>query len=144
MATPLSWRLIGIVLLLTVTACTGPQPILRSNKQLHMYGQQVAQQEIDACRKKTEEAALSPGVHRSANAATGAVLGMTLGGAVGASAGVVGGLPGVTIGAATGSGIGLVIGLLGGTFKPLEPDPPYADAVTSCLKDKGYEVRGWE
>ncbi|MGZ8366338.1 MAG: hypothetical protein ACXW4A_09285, partial [Nitrospira sp.] len=119
-------------------------PILRSNKQLHMYGQQVAQQEIDACRKKTEEAALRPGVHRSANAATGALLGLTLGGAVGASAGVVGGLPGVTIGAAAGSGIGLVVGLLGGTFKPLDPDPPYADAVTSCLKDKGYEVRGWE
>ena len=85
----------------------------------------MAQQEIDACRKKTEEAALSPGVHRSANAATGAVLGMT-------------------IGAAAGSGIGLVVGLLGGTFKPLEPDPSYADAVTSCLKEKGYEVRGWE
>ncbi|MGZ8405520.1 MAG: hypothetical protein ACXW38_07625, partial [Nitrospira sp.] len=80
----------------------------------------------------------------SANAATGALLGLTLGGAVGASAGVVGGLPGVTIGAAAGSGIGLVVGLLGGTFKPLDPDPPYADAVTSCLKDKGYEVRGWE
>ena len=144
MATLLSWRLIGIVLLLTVTACTGPQPILRSNKQLHMYGQQVAQQEIDACRKKTEEAALSPGVHRSVNAATGAVLGMTLGGAVGASAGVVGGLPGVTIGAAAGSAIGFTFGILGVTFNPREPDPPYADAVTSCLKDKGYEVRGWE
>lgn len=140
-----SWqRLIGIILLLTVTACAGPQPILRSNKQLHLYGKQMAQQEIDACRKKTEEAALRPGVHRSANAATGALLGLTLGGAVGASAGVVGGLPGVAIGAAAGSGIGLVVGLLGGTFKPLDPDPPYADAVASCLKDKGYEVSGWE
>ncbi|MBI5672735.1 MAG: hypothetical protein HZC50_05640, partial [Nitrospirae bacterium] len=47
-------------------------------------------------------------------------------------------------GAAAGSGIGLVVGLLGGTFKPLDPDPPYADAVASCLKDKGYEVSGWE
>ena len=140
-----SWqRLVGLLLLFAVSACTGPQPILRSNKQLHMYGQQVAQQEIDSCRKKTEEAALTPGVHRSENAATGAVLGATLGGAVGASAGVVGGLPGIAIGAAAGSGLGLVVGLLGGTFKPLEPDPPYADAVTKCLKDKGYEVRGWE
>ena len=144
MATQSGQRLIGIILLLTVTACTGPQPILRSNKQLHLYGKQVAQQEIDSCQKKSEEAALRPGVHRSANAATGAVLGMTLGGAVGASAGVVGGLPGIAIGAAAGSGLGLVVGLLGGTFKPLEPDPPYADAVTKCLKDKGYEVNGWE
>ncbi|THJ17402.1 MAG: hypothetical protein CAF42_003240 [Nitrospira sp. CG24B] len=140
-----SWqRLIGIILLLTVTACAGPQPILRSNKQLHVYGKQMAQQEVESCQRHVEQAGLRPGTNQSANAATGALLGLTLGGAVGASAGVVGGLPGVTIGAAAGSGIGLVVGLLGGTFKPLEPDPPYADAVTSCLKDKGYEVRGWE
>lgn len=131
-------------LLISLTACAGPQPILRSNKQLHLYGKQMAQQEVQSCRKKVEETGLQPGVHQSANAATGAILGLTLGGTVGASAGVVGGLPGVAIGAAAGSGLGLVVGLLGGTFKPLEPEPPYADAVTNCLKEKGYEVRGWE
>ena len=131
-------------LLISLTACAGPQPILRSNKQLHLYGRQLAQQEIESCRRQAEKAGLRPGTNQSANAATGAVLGLTLGGAVGASAGVVGGLPGVAIGAAAGSGLGLVVGLLGGTFMPLEPKPPYADAVTSCLKDKGYEVSGWE
>ncbi|MBX3301448.1 MAG: hypothetical protein KF693_04470 [Nitrospira sp.] len=140
-----SWqRLIGLVLLLSVAACAGPQPTLRSNKQLHLYGRQIAQQAIESCQKQVERTGLHPGVHQSANAATGAVLGLTLGGAVGASAGIIGGLPGVTIGAAAGSGLGLVIGLLGGTFKPLEPEPPYADAVESCLKDKGYEVSSWE
>jgi hypothetical protein len=131
-------------LLLSLAACSGPQPILRSNKQLHLYGKQMAQQEIESCRRQVEATGLRHGANQSANAATGAVLGLTLGGAVGASAGVIGGLPGVTIGAAAGSGLGLVVGLLGGTFKPLEPEPPYADAVTSCLKEKGYEVRGWE
>lgn len=140
-----SWRwLVGIVLFVVVSACAGPQPILRSNKQLHLYGKQMARQEIESCQKQVEKAGLRPGTNQSANAATGAVLGLTLGGAVGASAGVIGGLPGVTIGAAAGSGLGLVVGLLGGTFKPLEPDPPYADAVTECLKQKGYEVGGWE
>lgn len=137
-------RLIGIVLLVTVAACAGPQPILRSNKQLHLYGTEMAQQEIEFCRKQVEKTGLRHGANQSANAATGAVLGLTLGGAVGASAGVVGGLPGVTIGAAAGSGLGLIVGLLGGTFKPLEPEPPYADAVMTCLKEKGYEVSGWE
>jgi outer membrane lipoprotein SlyB len=137
-------RLVWVVLLAAVTACAGPQPILRSNKQLHLYGKQMARQEIESCQKQVEKAGLRPGTNQSANAATGAVLGLTLGGAVGASAGVVGGLPGVAIGAAAGSGLGLVVGLLGGTFKPLEPDPPYADAVTGCLKEKGYEVSGWE
>ncbi len=144
MATQSGQRLIAIVLLLTLVACSGPQPILRSNKQLHMYGKQVAQQEIDACRRKVEGTGLQPGDHRSANVATGAVLGLTLGGAMGASAGVLGGLPGIAIGAAAGSGLGLILGVAGGRFKPLEPEPPYADAVTSCLKEKGYEVSGWE
>lgn len=140
-----SWqRLIASMLLLTLTACTGPQPILRSNKQLHLHGRQVAQQEIESCQNMVERAGLRPGVYQSANAASGAVLGLTLGGAVGASAGIIGGLPGVTIGAAVGSALGLTVGLLGGTFKPLEPEPPYADAVESCLKEKGYEVSGWE
>ena len=140
-----SWqRLIGIILLLAVPACAGPQPILRSNKQLHLYGKQMAQQEIESCRKQVEKAGLRPGTNQSVNAATGAVLGLTLGGAVGASAGIVGGLPGVTIGAAAGSAIGFTVGILGGTFKPLEPDSPYADAVTQCLREKGYEVSGWE
>lgn len=140
-----SWqRLIALVLLLSVTACTGPQPTLRSNKQLHLYGRQVAQQTVEFCRQQVERTGVRPGVHQSANAATGAVLGLTLGGAVGASAGIIGGLPGVTIGAAVGSAVGLTVGLLGGTFKPLEPEPSYADAVERCLKDKGYEVSGWE
>jgi hypothetical protein len=137
-------RLVGLVLLCTVTACAVPQPILRSNKQLHLYGKEMAQQEIESCRKQVEQTGARHGTKQSVNAATGAVLGATLGGAVGASAGIVGGLPGVTIGAAAGSGLGLIIGLVGGTFKPLEPDAPYADAVASCLKAKGYEVSGWE
>lgn len=136
--------LVVCALLISLTACAGPQPILRPNKQLHLYGKEMAQQEIQSCQKQVDRIGLQPGTNQSANAATGAVLGLTLGGAVGASAGVVGGLPGVAIGAAAGSGLGLVVGLLGGTFKPLEPDPPYADAMTSCLKEKGYEVSGWE
>ena len=96
------------------------------------------------CQRKAEDDGLRTGAYQSANVATGAVLGVTLGGAIGASAGVIGGLPGVTIGAAAGAGLGLVIGLVGGVFKPLVSDPSYIDAVTKCLKDKGYEVVGWE
>ena len=127
-----------------LAACVGPEPQLRSNKQLQLYGREKARQEIDVCRRKVEATGVGAGVHQTGNAATGAVLGMTLGGAVGASAGVIGGFPGITIGAASGAGLGLMIGLLGGSFKPLVPDPPYADAVEKCLRDKGYEVNGWE
>lgn len=127
-----------------LSSCAGPEPLLRSNKQLQLYGREKARQEIAVCRRKVEATGVGPGVHQTGNAATGAVLGVTLGGAVGASAGVIGGLPGVTIGAAAGAGLGLVIGLLGGTFKPLVPELSYSDAVEKCLREKGYEVSGWE
>jgi hypothetical protein len=135
-----------VVLLLAsvVTACIAPEPTLRSNKRLQLYGRQAAQEEIDTCRQKVEQAGLTPGVHQSGNTATGALLGGLLGSAVGASAGIIGGLPGVTIGAATGGGLGLIIGLVGGTYKPLVPDPPYIDAFERCMKEKGYEVTGWQ
>jgi len=133
-----------VVLTALLTACAAPDPVLRSNKQLLFYGKQKAEFEVDMCRKRAERNGLRPGAYQSENAATGAVLGTTLGGAVGASAGAWAGLAGVAIGAAAGAGLGLIIGLTGGTFKPLVPDPLYADAVTKCLEEKGYEVSGWE
>jgi hypothetical protein len=135
---------VRFILASLLAACAGPEPRLQSNKQLQFYGKEKAQEEVDVCRRKVEDSGLRTGAHRGQNAATGAVLGVTLGGAVGASAGVIGGLAGVTIGAVAGAGLGLLIGLVGGVFKPLVPDPPYADAVAKCLEEKGYEVSGWE
>lgn len=133
-----------LVLASFLAACAAPEPMLRSNKKLQLYGRQAAQEEVEACRQKIEQAGLTPGVRQSGNAATGAFLGGLLGSAVGASAGIIGGLPGVTIGAAAGGGLGMIVGLFGGTFKPLVPDPPYVDAFERCMKEKGYEVSGWE
>ena len=95
--------------------------------------------------QKAEAAGLEPGTSsRSSNMAAGAALGVVAGAAVGASTGLIGGPTGVAIGAAAGGGLGLIIGLAGGAYKPLEPDPPYADTVVRCLIEKGYDVTGWE
>ena len=134
----------AFALLVALAACAGPEPLLRSNKHLQLYGKQMGQQDIDACQRKAEEAGLHSGVHRSGNVAAGAVLGLAVGGAVGASAGLIGGIPGVAIGAAAGGGLGLIIGLVGGAYKPLVPETPYADAVVRCLIEKGYEISGWD
>ncbi len=140
----LGQRLVGVAVLVTLCACAGPEPLLRSNKHLQLYGKEMAQEDVDDCQQKAEAAGLRPGVHRSANAAAGAGMGLTLGAAVGASAGIIGGATGVAIGAAAGGGLGLIIGLVGGAYKPLVPEPPYADAVVRCLIEKGYEVSGWD
>ncbi|HJT21103.1 MAG TPA: hypothetical protein VJ746_11570 [Nitrospira sp.] len=119
--------------------------MLRSNAKVQLQGREAAQLDVAACQRKAEQAGLKPGTgHRSGNVAAGAGLGLVGGAAVGAASGIAGGPTGIAIGAAVGGAIGLVIGSVGGAYRPLEPDPPYADAVVHCLIEKGYEVTGWE
>ena len=128
-----------------LVACSTPEPILRSNAKLQLHGREAANLEVEACRRKAEAAGLEPDTeNRTGNMASGAALGLVAGAAVGAGAGLIGGGAGVAIGAAAGGGLGLIIGLVGGAYRPLEPDPPYADAVVRCLIEKGYDVQGWE
>jgi ABC-type dipeptide/oligopeptide/nickel transport system permease subunit len=138
----------GVVVLLmclSLAACAGPEPLLRSNAKFQLQGQEAAKLEVAACQHKAEMAGLKPGAgSRSGNVAAGAGLGLISGVAVGASSGLFGGVPGVTIGAAVGGMLGVIIGSVGGAYKPLDPDPQYADAVVRCLIEKGYDVSGWQ
>jgi ABC-type dipeptide/oligopeptide/nickel transport system permease subunit len=138
-------QIILAVSLLSVVACAGPEPMLRSNAKVQLQGREAAKLEVAACQHKAEAAGLKPGTgSRSGNVAAGAGLGLISGAAVGASTGLIGGVAGVTIGAAVGGALGVIIGSVGGAYRPLEPDPPYADAVVRCLIEKGYDVTGWQ
>ena len=126
-------------------ACAGPEPILRSNAKVLLQGREASKLDVEACQQKAEAAGLLPGTaRRSGIMAAGAGLGLVAGAAVGATTGLIGGATGAAIGAAAGGGLGLIIGVVGGAYKPLEPDPPYADTVVKCLIEKGYDVTGWE
>lgn len=128
-----------------LVACSTPEPLLRSNPKLQLKGRDAAQLDVDACRYKAEAAGLKPDTaSRTGNMASGAAIGVVGGAAVGASSGLIGGVTGVAIGAAAGGGLGLIIGLVGGAYKPLDPDPAYADFVVRCLTEKGYDVQGWQ
>ena len=139
----------GIVipgLILCLAACAGgPEPILRPNAKFQLQGREAAKLDVADCQKKAEAAGLKPGTsNRSGNVAAGATLGLIIGAAVGASSGLIGGASGVAIGAAAGGALGAIIGSVGGAYKPLDPDPPYGDAVVRCLFEKGYDVSGWQ
>jgi outer membrane lipoprotein SlyB len=131
---------------LSLVGCAGTsEPLLRSNAKFQLQGRQAAQLDVAMCQRKAEASGLKPGTeNRSGNVAAGAGLGLISGAAAGASAGLIGGLAGVTIGAAAGAALGVIIGSVGGAYRPLEPDPPYADAVVHCLAEKGYAVSGWQ
>jgi hypothetical protein len=128
-----------------LVACAGPEPTLRANAKLQLQGREGAKLDVADCQQKAEAAGLKPGTGaRSGNVAAGAGLGLIAGGAIGATSGIAGGPTGIAIGAAVGSALGVIIGSVGGAYRPLEPDPPYADAVVHCLIEKGYEVTGWD
>ena len=140
------YQIVLAVSVLSFVACAGgPEPLLRSNAKFQLQGREAAQLDVAACQRKAEAAGLKPGTeNRTGNVAAGAGLGLIVGSAVGASSGLIGGVPGVTIGAAVGGALGLIIGSVGGAYRPLEPDPPYGDAVVRCLFEKGYDVSGWQ
>ena len=139
-------HIVAAVMVLSLVACAGgPEPLLRSNAKFQLQGQEAAKLEVIICQQKAEAAGLKPGTeNRSGNVAAGAGLGLISGAAVGASAGLIGGVTGVAIGAAAGATLGAIIGSVGGAYRPLKPDPPYADAVVRCLIEKGYDVSGWQ
>ena len=139
-------RLVIVGVAYGLVACAGTsEPLLRSNAKYQLQGREAAKLEVIICQQKAEAAGLKPGTEsRSGNVAAGAGLGLISGAAAGASAGLIGGLAGVTIGAAAGAALGVIIGSVGGAYRPLEPDPPYADAVVHCLAEKGYAVSGWQ
>ncbi|MBS0170805.1 MAG: hypothetical protein JSR62_10670 [Nitrospira sp.] len=132
------------LLILTLVACAGPEPILKSTTYLQLHGKDQAEREAAVCGLKAERSGLDHGTNRSGNASAGATLGLIGGAAVGASAGLVGGPTGIAIGAAAGGAVGTVLGLLAGTYKPLQPRQEYAAFVERCLKEKGYETEGWQ
>lgn len=137
-------RIVAFLLLLSLGACAAPGPVLRSNKHLQLSGKEGAEQDIAACQDKADRTGLKSGVNRTGNIIGGGVLGLIIGAAGGASAGLIGGGAGVVIGAAAGGGMGLIGGLAAGAYKPVDPDPAYADVVVRCLIGKGYDVSGWE
>lgn len=136
--------LTSLLVLSSLAACAGPEPLLRSNTQLQLYGKEAGEREAAVCGLKAERAGLEHGTNRSGNAGAGLALGVVGGAAVGASTGLIGGPTGVAIGAAAGGAVGGVLGLLAGTYKSLEPRQEYAAFVERCLKDKGYETAGWQ
>ena len=137
--------IIVLSVLLCLVACAGPEPLLRSNAKSQLQGREATNLDVAVCQKKADEAGLKPGTGaRSGNVAAGAALGLLTGAGIGASSGLIGGVPGVTIGAAVGGALGVIIGSVGGAYRPLEPDAPYADAVVRCLIEKGYDVSGWQ
>ena len=65
------------------------------------------------------------------------------GAAIGAVAGAVSG-GGAGTGAAIGAATGATAGVVHGAATSVEPSPIYKGFVDRCLRERGYEVIGWQ
>jgi uncharacterized protein YcfJ len=115
-------------------------PVLYPNAHLQQVGQEQADRDIEACRQQASQNVPSAGGKEIArDTAVGAVGGA----AVGAVAGAVTG-HGAGRGAAVGAATGGTAGAVHGTAKQIEPSHVYKNYVNRCLREKGYEVIGWQ
>ena len=134
-------RLLVIMVMLAIsTGCAVKRPVLYPNELHRSAGSEKAQQEIDDCLKRADEAnaqgrladevALKTGKSALVGGATGAVIGAISGSA----------LRGGLIGAAAGGTVALVSSAVKGP----EDSPVYRRFVELCLFEKGYQVLGWQ
>jgi hypothetical protein len=132
------------LILLWLPACSSMQPVLYPNAHFLSAGEEVVQQDIEACKQLAETAGAKEGYGKSGDVASSTAMGAGVGAASGAAGGAVTGAAGT--GSMVGAVSGAVWGLLRGLFysKPSQPDQAYANFVSRCLQEKGYEVTGWQ
>ena len=133
--------LLVLAVALGLTGCASSQsPILYPNAHLKQVGQEQAELDIAACRELASQYVPSAaGKEIAKDTAVGAVGGA----AVGAVAGAVSG-HGAGRGAAIGAATGGTAGGVHGAAKQTAPSPVYKNFVDRCLREKGYEVIGWQ
>ena len=130
--------LVGVVA--SSLACAAKRPVLYPNAQIQAVGNAAAQQDIDDCLQKAAAGGYTSdaGGKVAGSTAVGAATGAAVGAAMGAVAGRAG------TGAAMGGAGGGTGGLIRGLCRSRDLNPVQRRFVDQCLKEKGYEVIGWQ
>jgi len=132
---------LGMVTGLGLGACARTQsPVLYPNAKLQQVGKAQAEEDIQACRKLAGDWVESTA---GKDIAKGTAVGGAGGAAVGAVAGAVSGR-GAGAGAAVGAATGATAGAVHGAAKQAGPSPVYKQYVNRCLRERGYDVIGWQ
>lgn len=132
--------LVSLLLLGLFGCSTAEHPVLYPNVHLQRVGQTQAEGDIAACRDLASQYVESTaGKDIAKNTAIGGVGGA----AVGAVGGAVSG-HGAGRGAAIGGATGATAGAVRGTAKQIGPSRVYKNYVNRCLREKGYDVIGWQ
>lgn len=133
--------LVAAMLAAGISGCAStPEPKLYPNNHLKQVGNQVALQDIAECK----QLALTSGVneHKDGEVGRKAAGGAAIGGAAGGAYGLVRG-DAVERGLA-GAAAGAAVGTVRGSMQSSETSPVFRNFVNRCLRERGYEVIGWQ
>lgn len=130
---------IVLIVLIIVVGCASYGPVLYPNEHLKMTGEEQANRDIAEC-DHLADAYIKSDAGKAAlkSVAGGGVAGAVIGGAAGSVTGRLG--RGAVVGAVTGAAVGLVRGV----SKASEPSPIHKRFIERCLREKGYELLGWQ
>ena len=138
-------KIVGLGIILSgLSACATYQPVLYPNAYYQTVGKTVAERDIRECRQLAESAGARQRSGSAGNTARRTAIGAGAGAASGAVGGAIAGAAGrgAMVGAASGATWGLLSGLLGSGTS--QPSAAYTNFVNRCLREKGYEVTGWQ
>jgi hypothetical protein len=131
----------ALTMLAILAGCARTQaPVLYPNAKLQQVGKEQADRDIEACRAMADTYMSSP---VGKDIARGAAVGGVGGAAVGAVGGAVTG-HGAGRGAMVGAATGATAGAVHGAVKDAGPTAAYKGFVNRCLRERGYEVVGWQ
>ena len=140
----------ALALILTVVAgcASSKKPVLYPNAKMQQTDPDEVQRDIDDCRRQASEYVESTaGKDIAKGAAVGGGAGAAVGAAGGAVRGAMGGRgagAGAATGAAVGAATGATAGAMHGAVKQTAPSPIYKQFVNRCLRERGYDVIGWQ
>ncbi|MHB9137919.1 MAG: hypothetical protein ACYC4Q_00785 [Victivallaceae bacterium] len=127
--------------LLLLCGCSSPRPVLYPNKYYQQMGNEQVTRDIDAAIKAADERNMTHSNDGKEAVKTSVSSGISAGTVVGAGAAAGGGIGGGTAVSAAGAGAS---GLVHWMFSRGQPDPVFRGFVETYLKNKGYQVIGWQ
>jgi hypothetical protein len=136
----LAWLLAATLLLGACASSGSKRPVFYPNAHIQSVGQAQAQRDINACMALASEygVATTKDGEIAKRTSKGAVLGGVGAGAWGLFRGDAGER------AAAGAAAGAATGAATGAFESTELSPTFQRFVNRCLRERGYEVIGWE
>ncbi|MBI5614776.1 MAG: hypothetical protein HY943_00665 [Gammaproteobacteria bacterium] len=127
--------------MLVLVGCATHRPVLYPNARYQEVGQMQAERDVEECKRMAETAGANAGNSQAGQMAASGAKGAAVGAATGAVAGAIAGNAGQ--GAGIGAATGLTASLLNSLFREAPPNPAYRNFVDRCLRDRGYDITGW-